>query len=89
MDTNSESPVTSISSDHQSSSVFVAGFGDGVVKLFDRRLEEEDSVVRTYREHAVWVQSARWQKGAGKGLLSARLVANTEIITCTTNFHTA
>ncbi|TDL29563.1 hypothetical protein BD410DRAFT_780006 [Rickenella mellea] len=73
LSTHSESPVTAICSDHESTSVFLAGFGDGVVKLFDRRMDEDDAVVRTYQEHSTWVQNIRWQKGTGKSLLSASL----------------
>ena len=32
----------------------------GVVKVFDRRMEEEDAVVRKYSDHAAWVQNVRW-----------------------------
>ncbi|KAG6812628.1 hypothetical protein H0H92_001711 [Tricholoma furcatifolium] len=73
MDTGSDSPVTSIVSDSQSEQTFLAGFGDGVVKLFDRRLEDEDAIVRTYSEHATWVQNVRWHPTARGQLLSASL----------------
>jgi len=71
LDTNSESPVTAIASDYGSSQTFVASFADGVVKVFDRRLEEEDSIVRTYSEHTSWVQNVRWHPSGG--ILSASL----------------
>ncbi|OSX66816.1 hypothetical protein POSPLADRAFT_1128660 [Postia placenta MAD-698-R-SB12] len=44
MDTNSESPVTAIVSDEASTSTFLASFADGVIKVFDRRMDEEDAV---------------------------------------------
>jgi len=72
LDTNSDSPVTSIVSEH-GSSTFLASFADGVVKLFDRRMEEEDAVVRFYSEHSSWVQNVRWHPLYGGQFLSASL----------------
>ncbi|KAI0778960.1 raptor N-terminal caspase like domain-containing protein [Trametes elegans] len=60
LDTNAESPITALASDSGSSSLFLASFADGVVKLFDRRLEEDDAVVRTYHQHTSWVQNVKW-----------------------------
>ncbi|RXW18505.1 hypothetical protein EST38_g7341 [Candolleomyces aberdarensis] len=71
LDTNSDSPVTSICSDHNSNQTFIATFADGVVKIFDRRLEEEDAIVRTYSEHTSCVQNARWHPRYGAKFLSA------------------
>ncbi|KAI8980557.1 hypothetical protein BD414DRAFT_492558 [Trametes punicea] len=60
LDTNAESPVSALTSDSGSSSVFLASFADGSVKIFDRRLEEEDAVVRSYNQHTSWVQNVKW-----------------------------
>lgn len=76
LDTNSESPVTSIMSDHGSSSTFIASFADGGVKVFDRRLEEDDAIVRSYRGHTSWVQNVRWHPFLGGQFFSARCVAS-------------
>lgn len=76
MDTNSESPVTAIVSDMGNSQTFAASFGDGMVKIFDRRIEEEDSIVRTYSDHTSWVQNVRWHPKQGLQLLSARFVSH-------------
>ncbi|KAF8808186.1 hypothetical protein BYT27DRAFT_6605724 [Phlegmacium glaucopus] len=73
LDTNSESPVTAIVSDSGSSQTFIASFADGVVKVFDRRLEEEDAVVRSYSDHASWVQNVRWHPKLSGQFLSASL----------------
>ncbi|KAM6498755.1 hypothetical protein JOM56_006703 [Amanita muscaria] len=72
LETNSDSPVTAISSDPGSSQTFLAGFADGTVKMFDRRLEE-DSIVRSYFEHTSWVQNVRWHPTFGAHYLSASL----------------
>ncbi|KAF7307461.1 Mip1 [Mycena indigotica] len=60
LETNSESPVTGLVSDAGASSqTFVASFGNGEVKLFDRRLEEENAVVAHFLGHESWVQNVR------------------------------
>ncbi|KXN84995.1 WD repeat-containing protein mip1 [Leucoagaricus sp. SymC.cos] len=71
LDTNSESPVTAISSDMGNSQTFAASFADGMVKIFDRRIEDEDSIVRTYSDHTAWVQNVRWHARKGYQLMSA------------------
>jgi regulator-associated protein of mTOR len=58
--------------DQGSSSTFAASFADGTVKVFDRRLEEEDAIVRSFSEHAAWVQNVRWHPNLGAQLISAR-----------------
>ncbi|KAG6857290.1 hypothetical protein H0H87_006483 [Tephrocybe sp. NHM501043] len=73
LDTGSESPVTAIVSDSLSDQTFIASFADGVVKVFDRRLDEDDAIVRTYSEHTSWVQNVRWHPTARGQLLSASL----------------
>ena len=52
--------MTAIISDDGLSSTFLAGFADGVVKLFDRRLDEEDAIVRSYNDHGSWIQKVKW-----------------------------
>ena len=74
LNTNSDSPVTSLMSEQGPSSAFVAGFADGEVKVFDRRMEEEDAVVRMYAGHRSWVQNVRWHPTVQGQLLSAGYV---------------
>ena len=64
--------MTAIVSDCGSSQTFIASFADGVVKVFDRRLEEEDAVVRSYSDHTSWVQNVRWHPKLSGQFLSAR-----------------
>jgi len=73
LDTNSDSPVTAIASDLGSSQIFVASFANGVIKVFDRRLEEEDSIVKEYSEHSSWVQNIRRHPSMNAQFLSASL----------------
>lgn len=68
--TESESPVTTMVSDGRTSSMFIASYADGVVKVFDRRLEE--AVVRSYNAHNSWVQNVRWHPMFGGQFISAR-----------------
>ncbi len=63
--------MTSISSDSGSSQTFLAGFADGTVKIFDRRLED-DSIVRSYSEHTSWIQNVRWHPIYSGQYLSTR-----------------
>ncbi|KAF9011295.1 hypothetical protein BDQ17DRAFT_1387682 [Cyathus striatus] len=79
LDTNSESPVTAIVSDQGSSQTFIASFADGMVKIFDRRLEEEDAIVRSYPDHGSWVQNVRWHPTLGGQFLSASLTGQVKL----------
>lgn len=35
-----------------SSGIFSAGFGDGIVKMYDRRVSPRDNIIMSYREHS-------------------------------------
>lgn len=61
-----------MTADFASSPLIVAGFADGTVKVFDRRLRDTDSVVKIHREHASWVVRAKCQKYDEKALVTAR-----------------
>lgn len=50
--TDCNSCVTSLSSDGQ---IVVAGCGDGSIRVFDRRLSQNEARVLTWREHSGWV----------------------------------
>lgn len=50
----------------------MAGFADGAVKAYDRRIRDAESTVRTYREHSSWIVGARCQKNSSKDLVTAR-----------------
>jgi regulatory associated protein of mTOR len=74
METRSDAAVTSIISDSGIAFTFVAGFADGTVRVFDRRLEEEDAAVRCFDAHLSWVQNVRWHSSHGSQILTARFV---------------
>lgn len=79
LETNSESPVTAIVSDHTSVSTFLAAFADGVIKMFDRRLEEEDAIVRTYQSHPSWVQNVKYHPRYSGQFLSTSLAGDVRL----------
>ncbi|WVR06256.1 hypothetical protein IAU60_003286 [Kwoniella sp. DSM 27419] len=66
--------LTAISSDEPEGNVFVAGFGDGVVRLFDKRAEHAGEVVlRTWRQHKIWIQSVHLQRGSMRELVTGSM----------------
>ncbi|WVQ80682.1 hypothetical protein IAT38_002787 [Cryptococcus sp. DSM 104549] len=72
--TQAGSNLTAISSDEPDGNVFVAGFGDGVVRLFDKRAEDAGEVVlRTWRQHKIWIQSVHLQKGSMRELVTGSM----------------
>uniref|UniRef100_D8PM15 Raptor N-terminal CASPase-like domain-containing protein n=1 Tax=Schizophyllum commune (strain H4-8 / FGSC 9210) TaxID=578458 RepID=D8PM15_SCHCM len=73
LDTNSNAPLTSMTSDVAYPQTFVAGFADGAVKVFDRRLDDEQAIVRSYTEHNSWVQNVKWLPKGDRQPMSASL----------------
>ncbi|KIJ53748.1 hypothetical protein M422DRAFT_25548 [Sphaerobolus stellatus SS14] len=71
--TQSNSPLTALVADFAISPIVVAGFADGAVKTYDRRIRDADAIVRTYHEHAGWVVGAKCQKGDEKALVTASM----------------
>jgi regulator-associated protein of mTOR len=68
--------MTSIAADQIKGNVFVAGFGDGVVRLFDKRNDRSENVTwRTWRNHHTWIQSVHMPTGQEYMILSARYVS--------------
>jgi regulator-associated protein of mTOR len=70
--TQAGSPVTAIASDQIGGDMFAAGFGDGVVRLFDKRMGEEKGVVKVLRQHHTWIKTVGVLQGDGRDLVSAR-----------------
>lgn len=68
----SGSCVTSLTSDQMTGNIFVAGFGDGAVRVFDTRLRAQESMVRKWKDDSrQWVRSVHMQRGGQRELLSA------------------
>lgn len=72
--------LTAIAADEPDGNVFVAGFGDGVVRLFDKRLEDASQVVlRTWRKHHTWIQSVHLQRGGQRELVTGSMNGDVRI----------
>jgi regulator-associated protein of mTOR len=52
---------------------FVAGFGDGAVRVFDLRHRPRDAMVRKWKDESdrQWIKAVHMQRGGQRELLSA------------------
>ncbi|CAG7918602.1 unnamed protein product [Penicillium olsonii] len=66
----SGSCITSLTSDQVAGNIFVAGFGDGAVRVFDQRLKPTTSMVKVWREHKQWITNVHMQRGGLRELIS-------------------
>lgn len=49
----------------------MAGFGDGGLKVYDRRIPPRDNMVRSYKGyHKAWIQNVHMQRGGNRELVS-------------------
>ncbi|KAF2163018.1 hypothetical protein M409DRAFT_26465 [Zasmidium cellare ATCC 36951] len=69
--TRSSACITSLTSDQVEGNVFVAGFGNGSVKVFDQRLPKSDQMLMTWNEHKSWIVGVHLQRGGMRELISA------------------
>lgn len=69
--TQSSSPVTSLVSDQVAGNVIVAGFGDGSVRVFDRRIDSWGSMVQCWKSHSSWIVNTRIQRGGARELVTS------------------
>lgn len=68
----SGSCVTSLTSDQMSGNIFVAGFGDGAIRVFDSRNKPQQAMVLKWKDDSrQWVRSVHMQRGGQRELLSA------------------
>ncbi|KAI8950454.1 raptor N-terminal caspase like domain-containing protein [Xylaria longipes] len=68
----SGSCVTSLTSDQMTGNIFVAGFGDGAVRVFDTRLRPQESMVKKWKDDSdgQWIRNVHMQRGGQRELLS-------------------
>ncbi|KAH8148186.1 uncharacterized protein LAJ45_07638 [Morchella importuna] len=66
----SGSCITSLTSEQVAGNVFVAGFGDGALRIYDRRLPSRDSMVKRWKEHNAWIVKVHMQRGGMRELVS-------------------
>ncbi|KAL2019584.1 hypothetical protein VTK56DRAFT_9481 [Thermocarpiscus australiensis] len=68
----SGSCVTSLTTDQMTGNIFVAGFGDGAIRVFDARMKPQETMVRKWKDESrQWVRSVHMQRGGQRELLSA------------------
>lgn len=71
----SGSCVTSLTSDQMTGNTFVAGFGDGAIRVFDTRNRPQEAMVRKWKDEngGVWIKSVHMQRGGQRELVSASI----------------
>ncbi|KAK0554758.1 Target of rapamycin complex 1 subunit kog1 [Tilletia horrida] len=71
--THTSSCVSALSSEANVGHIFVAGFGDGTVGVYDRRNPPKASLVRLWEEHQTWIQNVRLQRYGTRELVSTSM----------------
>ncbi|RDW27795.1 raptor N-terminal caspase like domain-domain-containing protein [Yarrowia lipolytica] len=71
----SSAPVTALTSDQVAGHMFVAGFADGALRLFDRRVDSRDAMVKIWKlsrgiRHSDKVLNVCMQRGGHRELVS-------------------
>ncbi|KAB8356410.1 hypothetical protein FH972_023993 [Carpinus fangiana] len=66
----SGSCVTSLTSDQVEGNIFVAGFGDGAVRVYDQREKPMKARIQQWKEHTSWITDVHMQRGGQRELLS-------------------
>jgi regulator-associated protein of mTOR len=51
--------------------LFIAGFGDGAMRLYDQREKPQTAMVRVWKEHRSWLTNVHLQRGGQRELVSA------------------
>ncbi|KAI7884176.1 hypothetical protein K492DRAFT_40086 [Lichtheimia hyalospora FSU 10163] len=77
--TQSTACVTSITSDQISGNILVAGFGDGMVGVYDRRLRTSSAMVQRWEEHKAWVTSVHLQRDGTRELVSGGFAGDIKV----------
>ncbi|KAI1004732.1 Target of rapamycin complex 1 subunit [Podosphaera aphanis] len=69
----SGSCVTSLTSDQMTGNIFVAGFGDGAIRVFDTRNRPQEAMVKRWKDETdkAWVKNVHMQRGGQRELMSA------------------
>lgn len=66
----SGSCITSLTSDQVAGQIFAAGFGDGAVRVYDKRLPSRDAMIKLWKDHRAWITDIHMQRGGTRELLS-------------------
>ncbi|KAI8984718.1 raptor N-terminal caspase like domain-containing protein [Mycotypha africana] len=68
--THSSSCVSSLTSDQLSGNILIAGFGDGSIGVYDRRLNPNEARVKLWNEHKAWITGIHLQREGTRELVS-------------------
>lgn len=69
----SSSLITSLTSDQVAGNIFVSGFSDGTIRVYDRRLDPRDSMVKLWKNDdnkRSWITNVHMQRGGYRELVS-------------------
>ncbi|KAL5114241.1 Target of rapamycin complex 1 subunit kog1 [Pleosporales sp. CAS-2024a] len=66
----SGSCISSLTSDQVEGDVFVAGFGDGAIRVYDQRQKPATAMVKVWKEHRQWITNVHLQRGGQRELVS-------------------
>jgi len=69
--TGSDSMITSFALRPANAQTFVAAFGDGTMRLYDKRVDRSSPIVKTYNDHGAWIQNVRWLPYGESEIMSA------------------
>lgn len=76
----SGSCVTSLTAEQVAGHIFVAGFGDGAIRVYDRRLPPRDSMVKVWKNHEkAWVVNVHMQRGGERELVSGTVMGDVKL----------
>jgi regulator-associated protein of mTOR len=59
-----------LTSDQVEGDVFVAGFGDGAIRVYDQRQKPATAMVKVWKEHKQWITNVHLQRGGQRELVS-------------------
>lgn len=76
----SGSCVTSLTAEQVAGNIFVAGFGDGAIRVYDRRLPPRDSMVKVWKDHQkAWIVNVHMQRGGERELVSGSVLGDVKL----------
>lgn len=57
----------------------MAGFGDGAVRVYDRRLPPRDCMVKVWKDHRSWIVKAHMQRGGMRELVTGSVTGEVKL----------
>ncbi|BFZ58664.1 Target of rapamycin complex 1 subunit kog1 [Savitreella phatthalungensis] len=79
----SGSCVTSLTSDQVAGQVFAAGFGDGAIRIYDKRLKPAEAMVKLWKPGptslGAWITNVHMQRGGARELVSSSVTGEVRL----------